>query len=199
MKWYKFNINSLTPDGYSKWYNLMSKEKKSKVDKLRFEADKKRSVCGDMLAKKAVAEFLGMCAENVMLDIKENGKPYPTNADAEFNISHSGDWVVCAVSQKPVGIDIEEIRPINLKIAKKFYTEDEIFYLFGHTPTEEEYTQTEDAEIYTRFFEIWTGKEAYLKYTGEGITVCLNKLKFNKENIHRDYFDSYVVSVYSEE
>lgn len=199
MKWYKFNINTLTPEGYSKWYNLMSEEKKNKVDKLRFDEDKKRSVCGDMLAKKAVAEFSDIRAEDVKLSTKENGKPYPANADAHINISHSGDWVVCAISQKPVGIDIEEIRPINLKIAKRFYTEEEIFYLFGHTPQESEFTETKDYVVHKRFFEIWTAKEAYLKYTGEGITVCLNKLKFNQENIHREYFDSYVVSVYFEE
>lgn len=199
MKWYKFNINSLTEDCYCKWYNLMSTKKQSKVDKLHFDDDKKRSVCGDMLAKKAVAEFLNISAEEIKINTKENGKPYPADLNAEINISHSDAWVVCAVSQKPIGIDVEKIRPINLKIAKKFYTQEEIFYLFGHLPEEREFTEAKDYDVIKRFFEIWTGKEAYLKYTGEGITVSLNKLSYNKQNLHTEFFDDYVVSVYCEE
>ena len=77
--------------------------------------------------------------------------------------------VVCAVDDKPIGIDIEQIRPIDLTVAKRICTDEELLYLFGHTPTDEDFTYTTDTEILTRFFELWTAKEAYGKCMGEGI------------------------------
>ena len=42
--------------------------------------------------------------------------------DFHFNISHSKDWIVWAVDNIPIGVDIEVLRDFNLKIGKKFYT-----------------------------------------------------------------------------
>lgn len=51
------------------------------------------------------------------------GKPYLKNIPLFFNISHSKDIVICAISDEEIGIDIEYLRPFNEAIAKKFFPE----------------------------------------------------------------------------
>ena len=122
MKWYKYDIRDLTVPEYNKWYSLMSTDKQQRVDRFRFVDDKKRTVAGEMLARKAIAEWCIVAPESIVFSIREHGKPYAVDLDVEFNISHSGDMVVCAVDDKPVGIDIEKIRPIDLTVAKRICT-----------------------------------------------------------------------------
>lgn len=169
MKWYKFDIRDLTAADYGKWYALMSKDKQARIDHFRFEGDKQRSVAGEMLVRKAITEWCDVSAESIVFDKTETGKPYAKGLPVEFNISHSGDIVVCVVDDKPVGIDVEKIRPIDLKVAKHICTDDELVYLFGYTPTEQDFTYTTDQELLTRFFELWTSKEAYGKCIGFGM------------------------------
>ena len=169
MKWYKYDIRDLTDTEYNKWYSLMSEDKQCRVDRFLFVDDKKRTVAGEMLARKAIAEWCGIAPESITFGIKEHGKPYAKDLAVEFNISHSGNMVVCAVDDKPIGIDIEQIRPIDLTVAKRICTDEELLYLFGHTPTDEDFTYTTDTEILIRFFELWTAKEAYVKCIGEGV------------------------------
>jgi len=170
MKWYHYDIRELTEEEYQKWYNLMSAEKKARVDRFRQPDDKKRTVAGEMLARKAIAQWCGVDTVSIKLDTTEHGKPFAVGLDVEFNISHSGDMVVCAISDQPVGIDIELIRPVDLRTAKHFCTPEDLEYLFGHTPSEDEFIKTEEEAILHRFFQIWTAKEAYCKCMGRGIS-----------------------------
>ena len=84
------------------------------------------------------------------------GKPYfPLAPDLHFSLSHSGaDWV-CALSGQPLGLDLQQPRPVDAAaLARRFFHMDEAAYLQAHP---------ED------FFRVWTAKESYVKYTGRGI------------------------------
>ena len=193
MKWYKYNIRDLTDEEYIKWYLLISEEKRHHVDRFRFVEDKKRTVVGEMLARKAISEWCGVTPETIAFGVKERGKPYAKDLAAEFNISHSGDWVVCAVDDKPIGIDVEQIRPIDLKVVKHICTDNEINYLFEHVPTEKDFKYTTDVKILTRFFEIWTKKEAYGKCIGDGL---LCKVKEDSCSVNTFYYiPDYIMSI----
>ena len=177
MKWYKYDIRSFSDVEYNKWYSLMSTDKQQRVDRFRFVDDKKRTVAGEMLARKAIAEWCGVAPESIAFGIKEHGKPYAKDLAVEFNISHSGDMVVCAVDNKPIGIDIEQIRPIDLAVAKRICTDEELLYLFGYVPTEQDFTYITDTQTLIRFFELWTAKEAYGKLIGEGLNLLFSHIK----------------------
>ncbi len=195
MKWYKYDIRELTDAEYNKWYSLMSEDKQHRVDRFRFVDDKKRTVAGEMLARKAISEWCRVAPESITFGIKEHGKPYAKDLAVEFNISHSSDMVVCAVDDKPVGIDIEQIRPIDLTIAKRICTDEELLYLFGHTPTEQDFTYTTDTEILTRFFELWTAKEACGKCRGNGVeNIKVDTNKFGAQTIN---VASFMISIYN--
>ncbi len=179
MKWYKYDIRELSDKEYYKWYSLMSVEKQRRVGRFRFEDDKKRTVAGELLARKAISEWCGVAPENITFSAKEYGKPYAIGLDVEFNVSHSGDIVVCAIDDYPIGIDVEKIRPIDLKVAEKICNEEELLYLLNHIPTKQDFTYTTDIKILTRFYEVWTKKEAFGKYTGMGLSdECANKDHF---------------------
>lgn len=197
MKWYKYYIRDLTDAEYNKWYSLMSESKQLRVDRFRFVDDKKRTVAGEMLARKAISKWCNVAPESIIFGIKEHGKPYAKDLSIEFNISHSGDMVVCAVDDKPIGIDIEQIRPIDLIVAKRICTDEELLYLLGRTPTDQrDFTYTTNTEILTRFFELWTAKEAYGKCLGKG--VCLTNSFLTKAE--RVLFNKdYVITIYRQE
>ncbi len=169
IKLYIADIRDISDSEYQKWYSFMSKEKQQRVDRFRFSDDKKRSVAGEMLARKALSEYCSVSPSDIKFSVGENGKPYAENLTVEFNISHSENMVVCAVSDDPVGIDVEKIRPINLKVAKKICNEEELNYLFGHLPSESDFVYSTDVEILSRFFRLWTKKEAFGKYLGIGL------------------------------
>ena len=87
--------------------------------------------------------------------IIRDGKPYIENCAYHFNISHSGDWLLLAVGDAPVGADIEKITKIRPKTVEKFFSK-----------IEQDRVEKEGKNA---FFEIWTQKESYVKYTGEGM------------------------------
>ncbi len=88
------------------------------------------------------------------------GKPYAEHAP-HFNLSHSGDWLLCAVSDTPVGVDIERPRKVSPALIRRVCTPAELAFLAGQPE---------------RFLQVWTAKEAYLKYLGTGIRCDLRKI-----------------------
>lgn len=84
-------------------------------------------------------------------------------SDLYFNISHSGDWIICAVDNKPVGVDIEIIKVINFKIAERFFSSEEYYALMS---------QPETIQL-KYFYMLWTLKESYIKAEGKGLNIPL--------------------------
>ncbi len=109
------------------------------------------------LIKKAAVAF-GVpedIAEKTQILRTDMGKPYFNDLDVHFSISHSQDIWACLMGPDCCGLDIQYIKPCNYKrIAKRFFS-----------LWENAYIEQNDIE---GFFDIWTRKEAYGKYTGEG-------------------------------
>ena len=88
----------------------------------------------------------------------ELGKPYILDTDVQFNLSHSGDMVMCAVCEGPVGTDIEKMRPVSRRVPPRIMSAEE----------KRIYDKSGDKDA--MFFAVWTLKEAYIKYTGRGLS-----------------------------
>lgn len=86
------------------------------------------------------------------------GKPYlPALPDLHFSITHSGAYWMCAVSDAPVGLDLQMLQDCDRpRLSRRFFH-----------PDEDAYLRRRD---YADFFPLWAAKESYLKYTGQGIT-----------------------------
>lgn len=115
------------------------------------------------LRLRAAADFTGDPVENFTEAVGTYGKPYfPSHPDVHFSVSHSGGIWVCAFADCEVGCDVQEHRtndkPERLeRLAKRWFSGDERRYLdeCGYEPAE--------------FYRIWARKEAYVKFTGDGI------------------------------
>ncbi len=166
---YIFDISDFEKKDYDLYYSLMTDSRKKRVDKLKNLSDKKSTVCGEMLVKKHYGP-------DSVIEYDNRGKPYLKNKKGFFSISHSKGLVAVAVSDNPVGLDIERIRNINFNIIKKVCTDSEKEYVLNGGNKEEQNI---------RLIEIWTFKEAYFKYMGTGITDFLSVDYFNEKIIRK--------------
>lgn len=124
------------------------------------------SAAGRLLLARALGDYLGRTpsAEELAGQSKSaNGKPFfPAYPDFHYNISHSGDYVVCAYSAQPIGIDIQQIPDKARRaasIAGHFFSDREAAAL-------QDLPDFEMRRLFTRF---WTSRESYIKLTGRGL------------------------------
>lgn len=93
------------------------------------------------------------------------GKPYlPSLPDFRFSLSHSGETVLCAVSERELGCDVERVRDFDIGIARRFFHETESASLFS----------LPEGERQTAFFRLWTLKESYMKARGLGFALPMS-------------------------
>lgn len=161
-------------------YVSLSPSRKAHIDRLRQQEDKRRSLTAELLVQNLLQQHYGITS--AVVHRKPNGQPYLEGCNLHISISHSGLMVACAVSEGPVGIDIEQIRPVNLKLCRHFCVDAEKDYLLSGKPEPED-PECDDPKILDRFFEIWTAKEAYFKKCGTGITdlKAVNILELKRE------------------
>lgn len=203
---YTLNINRyLEYSEYTKLENYISSYQLERIRKFRNFEDAQRTLLGDVLARYAICKRTGAKNSELVFRMNEFGKPLLLNlTDIHYNISHSGDWVVCAVDDAPIGIDVEVIQPIELDIiAHEFFSKVEYDMLMLQ----------DNHEKFTFFYKLWTLKESYIKAEGSGLSIPLNSftvriekdsitlfIKDKKENYHFDQFflsRNYICSICS--
>lgn len=172
---------------------LLSDDERQRNQRYRFAADRRRDLIARALLRTQLAERLQLPPESLVFERGEHGKPALVLDDdsllsshaalqaakhLQFNLSHSDDWVVLAVADNRVGVDVESTARENdvMAIADRYFFGSEI----------EELTSFNTSEQRQRFFDYWTLKEAYIKARGEGISLGLSNFGFsvaNKPNI----------------
>lgn len=120
------------------------------------------NLCTSAVLNDALSEY-GLSEADVSIYYGEWGRPYLRDyPDIYFNISHSGEYYVCAIGDENMGVDIEQIdykRDI-IGIARRFFRNNEIEYILkGNTDKEQSY----------RFYKLWTCKESLVKLKGLSI------------------------------
>ncbi len=134
------------PDMYDVFYELVPDFRKKKADEI------------SILQRKAQSVGVWYLLEQVV-------KKYKLRKFPIYNLSHSGDFVLCAVDldeQKniAVGCDIEKIKNVNLKVAKRFFCENEYRYILNQDSLEK---QRET------FYRYWVLKESFVKAIRRGL------------------------------
>ena len=171
LKYCKTLISRIDRESFRKTYEYMCAERQRKVDSLKIELMRQQTLAGELTARKLIADVWGLSQGKITIANDSKGKPYVEgHPGIHLSIAHSGGTVAVAVADMPIGIDAEEIRPMKLKLASRFCLDEEIEYIFGHLPSEEELCSIGKGETLKRFLEIWTLKEAYFKCIGTGIT-----------------------------
>lgn len=144
----------------------VSDSRKRAAVRYAHSVDALRTVLGEALARVAICRRLQVVNKRLVFGKNPFGRPLLLEPDGyDFNVSHAGDWVVCAFADQGVGIDVEQIRPLDLTIAQRYFAPGEYAALLDK-PT--------DAEQLQYFFQVWTLKESYVKAIGEGLSIPLD-------------------------
>jgi len=149
-------------DSYcGRFVKYISPERRERVERMRSERDRIISVLAELTVRLRIMQETGMKNEEISFDYGEHGKPFLHGRDDfQFSFSHASGYVAFVCGSRSVGVDIERNDREKEKIASKHFTENEY---------EAIYTRKEKT-----FAEIWTAKEAYVKYLGTGLSKGLN-------------------------
>ena len=146
---------------FSKLFGKVPEYRREKVEKLALEKDKRLSLGAGVLLEAAL-DRLGV-SQNRDIYTSPSGKPYlKDHPDVFFNLSHSGEEVLCSVAEREIGCDVERISRPRFSIAKRYYSPEENEYITS-------FKNGVGAGL--AFFRVWTLKESFLKATGVGFAV----------------------------
>lgn len=183
-------------------------ERQLRISKLKLREPAYASMVAGKLLQDVVKEQLGIASENLTLVKTEYGKPYVKGCkEFHFNLSHSGDYVIFAYGDIPMGVDVERLKDMDIRVAKRCYTDEEYNRVVNAPEKMNRQKAANQEKIEdkdTVFYRIWTMKEAYLKLTGQGISVPLNSFEVDleqmkvKETTYKFdgcYVDDYYISI----
>lgn len=165
---YAFKI-TMSDDSFTdpeKWRKTLGPERINSALRYMKLDDRKRSLVAGLLIHFSLKKWCSSNKTSIQLPpvIKKgpHGKPYIAElSEFHFNVSHSGKWVVCAVGNAELGVDIERTDRKIKGVARRFYSTAEQSYLLSLPEKEREKV----------FFDIWALKESYMKATGDGMTM----------------------------
>ena len=149
---YAVNVAALVTDDalFRKAFALASPTRKEKAARYRRREDAALSLGVELLLRYAYARA-GIPFPKCFIT-SAYGKPF--GGELSFNLSHSGEWALCAVANGEVGCDVEKIDPAHLRVAERFYSA---------TEKEQLAAADNEEERVLRFFRMWTLKESFIK------------------------------------
>lgn len=143
---------------------------RERAARFAFDVDRHRYVVAHGVLRRLLGRYLHASPGSIRFVRGRHGKPYlhpGSGSPLQFNLSHSGDSALFTVSAGPqVGIDIQQVRADRdlLGIADRFFS-----------ARERQALRTLPAEdVVAAFYRCWTRKEAYMKATGDGMTMALD-------------------------
>ncbi len=146
--------------------STLSADETERAERFHFDADKRRFIVAHTTLRNILSHYLNYPPNELTFFVNQYGKPLLNDHKLEFNLSHSGDFALVAITQQhKVGVDVEKIRAdIELEsIANRNFSQREFSELMA-LPLE----QRIDG-----FFNCWTRKEAYIKAHGLGLSLPL--------------------------
>ena len=184
------DISRLTEADYRRLYDRASPERRARADRCRRQENALCCVVPEALLRFALG------TDSFSVEKAPGGKPFfPDRPDIRFNISHSGSKVVLAIGDREVGVDVERHREKTdvSAIARRFFHPEELAYM-----------EQSPERLRQRFYEIWTGKESYVKFLGTGLQKDLRSFSIfaPEPGLMRHYLmpeDGYSLSIFAPE
>jgi len=140
--------NSLNSEAFDNLIKRVSHHKREVLLKHREDLSTNTKLLSYVCLRILLCDYLKLENQKLAFCKNENGKPYVKGNPMFFNLSHTKDAFVVAISENEIGIDIEKSREINEKIKEKYFTEEE---------------KKQDEIL------VWTKKEALIKLFGTGL------------------------------
>ncbi len=175
---YLFNIESLADEGvFAAWRKKVPQDRRERVDTMKVDSARRLCLGAGILLDAALKE-LGI--DEYEIRTGEHGKPYISSvvrgndcsvdgSGIFFNISHSGSYVVLALSDKEVGVDIQELRRFDQKLIDYVFDEGDVAVAGELGGGDSSFTR------------LWALKESLMKYSGLGMRLEPKKIHIQIE------------------
>lgn len=171
--------------------SLLSPKRYSKIKSINNISDRFLRAASEIIVRWIYLNCFNI--NNSKIDFRFNrfGKPYYNKCNnLFFNVSYTTNAVVVAFSAHQIGVDIEKVKSCNDSISHRFFQASECNYIYS-TDTKKDFN----------FYDVWTKKEAYAKYTGKGISIGFKSFDVLSD-IHKNHYYTiskynYLINVYS--
>lgn len=159
---------------------VVSTQRRDKALRYRFDIDRRQSLAAYMLLMYGLRKEYNIDMAPIFA-YTTDGKPYIRgHIDIHFNLSHCHRAVACAISNYPIGVDIEAIAPIDWHVARRVMNDAQLRHIESSAEPERSFTQ------------LWTMKESLLKLTGEGLCDDLPRLAIDTQFFTHHHAKEYV-------
>lgn len=147
---------------------MMSPSERVRASTFVFDRDRRAYIASRVVLRRLLGGVLGMDPASVEFEADANGKPRLKGDALRFNLSHSGDLLLLALTKAgDIGVDVECCRPLEaLELSRRFFCAEEADWIESITGNRR----------LAAFFRLWTLKEAYLKATGKGLSHPLDEV-----------------------
>ena len=143
------------PDVYDKLLQSFPEKITERILRYTNERERNLRITGKALLAYALKKMPGQSATLGQYDYSPTNQPILLNSDLRFSISHSGNMVVCAITNDhALGVDVERTKPVKLELMK-FYFDRESWFEIINAP-----------DVYAEFYRHWTMREAAIKASG---------------------------------
>lgn len=135
---------------------------------------KHQRILADKILNYGFKNCFGMEFDRRKVEKGIHGKPFwKPKKGICFNVSNTEGLVVCAVARCEVGVDGEKVKKVRIPVVRRCCSLKEQRYILGKGQEEM------DEAAYSRFFQIWTLKESYIKMTGAGMSFPVEQIEFD--------------------
>jgi|SRR5271165_1103849 len=146
---------------------LLSADEQDRANRFRFATHRNRYISGRATLRTILARFAERAPEQLIFEYTQFGKPFLPDSKIRFNLSHSEDLAVLAITfEREIGVDVERIRQQKdiLDVAERYFS----------GPEREALRSLPGSDRAAGFYRCWTRKEAYIKARGDGLSLDLN-------------------------
>ena len=135
--------------------SCVAPQKRARLSRMPNDAARQQHLLADVLARWMAGRRVGVSPVDLQIDLAPGGKPFLTDYPAvQYNVAHTQGGVLCAVSDHPVGVDMETMRLVPERVWNRWFTKEEQGWA-GNDPL--------------RQITLWTRKEAAAKWHGGGL------------------------------
>lgn len=155
---------------------LLPPERAQRLLRLKDEEKRREPLCAYLILLMALMEQYGW-RELPEIAVTEHGKPFfPAHPEVHFNLSHTSGAVLVGLSDQPIGVDIEKVRPVSQRAMQRI----------AKAATAEE------------FFQSWVRREARAKRSGTGISTMMRSespLQYGEYYYELETFPGYAAGI----
>ncbi len=158
----KLYLTTLPKEERSIPEELLSQYRRGKLSRQSNALLHRRSLTSELLLRHALREQGCDVSGPLLIGTGEHGKPFLIGGRYCFNLSDSGELLLCALSDREIGADIQELTSFNEAVVRRFFAPDEAESVCSAADRDDAFTA------------LWTKKESWCKALGAGLSLPLS-------------------------